>query len=416
MKIAIIGSGIAGMGISYILNQNHEITLFEKESRIGGHSRTLEIDYFDKKIAVDTGFIVFNYKNYPHLSALFKRLGVDVQESNMSFGISINDGWLEWSAQDIFTLFGQKRNFLRPQFYGMIRDILKFFKAAKSLDLSSEMTLGELLKKMKMGQWFQEYFILPMGGAIWSCSSQTMLDFPAQTFIKFFNNHGLLSITDQPQWHTVKGGSQEYVKKLCAGFGDKIIVDSEIIAVTRQNNKVQITDKNNVTREFDKAVFACHANQSLRIIKDLSAKEESVLRDFKYQKNVAYLHRDESLMPKRKSCYASWVYMQNNQQNSDSVSVSYWMNNLQNIDKNYPLFVTLNPPTQPAKDKVFDEHIFYHPIFDKGAIAAQAELPSIQGLGNIFYCGAYQRYGFHEDGLLSAVNVAKIMGENIPWL
>lgn len=416
MNIAIIGSGISGMAISYLLNQKHNITLYEKEARIGGHSRTLGIDYNGKKIAVDTGFIVFNYKNYPHLTALFKMLDVEVQKSDMSFGVTIDDGKIEWSAQNLFSLFGQKRNLIRPQFYKMLFDINKFFKNAKNaINDSQNITLEELLIKLKMGDWFCNYFILPMASAIWSAPIHKILEFPAKTFVTFFDNHGLLTVSDQPQWYTVKGGSQNYVKKLTASFNNKILTNSKVVSVTRQNNLVQVTDINNTTKTYDKVIFACHADEALEIIKDITIEEKSVLENFKYQENIAYLHNDLSIMPKRKSCYASWIYKAKTSFDATSVDVSYWMNNLQKIDKNYPLFVTLNPIDQPREDKIFNKHIFHHPIFDQKAIAAQEKIPSIQGIKNSYYCGAYTRYGFHEDGILSAVNVAKILGAEILW-
>lgn len=416
MNIAIIGSGISGMSAAYILNQKYNITLYEKEHRIGGHSRTVEIDYNGKKIAVDTGFIVFNYRNYPHLSALFKLLEVEVQKSNMSFGVTIDNGAIEYSAENLSSLFGQRRNLLRPQFYKMLFDINKFSKQAKSsIQADETISLGQLLTKLNLGNWFKNYFILPMASAIWSCPINKILEFPAKTFVTFFDNHGLLTVSDQPQWYTVKGGSQNYVKKLTASFNDKILYNSKVISVTRNDGKVQITDQNNNTKTYDKAIFACHADETVEMIKDLTNEEKSVLQNFKYQENVAYLHNDLSIMPKRKKCYASWIYKAKSSETSPMVDISYWMNHLQNIDKNYPIFVTLNPLEKPQDNKIFDRHIFHHPIFDQKAIDAQALIPSIQGIKNSYYCGAYTRYGFHEDGILSAVNIAKILEVEIPW-
>lgn len=420
-KIAIVGSGISGMSAAYVLHQNHDITLYERNDYIGGHTRTKIVDYRhpnlpDQQIPVDTGFIVFNYRNYHHLTKLFDHLGVDVEESDMTFSSTIAGGEIEWGAKDLNAVFGQRSNLFKPKFWRMILDIFKFNKESlKVLEDDEMMTLGELLDELKMGEYFRSLFILPMGGAIWSCPVETMLSFPAQTFVRFFHNHGLLTINDQPQWFTVTGGSHEYVKKLTASFADKIRLNAGVVSAIRRDGKVEITEINGVKEIYDEVVFACHADEALNILKDADDEEKKILGNFQYQKNHIYLHSDEKQMPIRKQCWASWVYLSNHQTDPTQLSVTYWMNLLQNIDQSYPLFVTLNPIEPIDEDKIFNEHIFEHPVFTKEAIQAQDQLPKIQGKNLAWFCGAYQRYGFHEDGIGSTANMVKLMGESLPW-
>ncbi len=416
MKSAIIGSGISGLGIAYLLNEaGHDITIFEKNDYIGGHSRTVNIKTEGKDIGVDTGFIVFNYKNYPHLSKLFEHIGVDIAESNMSFGVSISDNWLEYGTQELSNIIAQKRNLLRPKFWKMLKDIMYFNKNAKKY-IESEKSLGEALDEMKMGEWFRKYYLLAMGGAIWSTPSNGMNDFPAKTFIRFFDNHGLLSVNDQPQWHTVIGGSKKYVAKITEKFIKKIKLNCGAESIKREGGKVTLTDSNGKVHKFDQVVFACHSNQALEILKDASIEEKSIIGAFDYQPNKMILHKDDSFMPKNKNCWSSWIYLSDDKEDeSNNVSLTYWMNNLQPLDTQEPILVTLNPSKRPAEDKIFDEYIFEHPVFNKKAIDCQSRISEIQGVNNTWFCGAYLRYGFHEDGLLSAVNVAKKMGLEIPW-
>ena len=416
MKIAIIGSGISGLGAAYLLNQSADVTVYEKNKVIGGHSRTVEINYNGTKIPVDTGFIVFNNRNYPHLTKLFDILGVAKTKSDMSFGVCVDEGRLEWSAQSLLSVFGQKSNFFNPKFFTMLLDMRRFFRCAPQiLKRTDVITLGTYLDELKMGEAFREWFLLPMGAAIWSCPTSTMLEFPAQTFVRFFQNHGLLTVSDQPIWYTVKGGSKEYVKRLTSIFGDKILTDCAVVSVKRHNKLIEITDAKGDTKTYDRVIFACHANEALSLLDKPDAEEKAILGAFSYQENVAYLHRDESLMPKRKSCWASWIYSRDSSKPEGSVAVTYWMNNLQAIDKAKPVFVTLNPIKEPKPELTFDKHMFSHPVFTNAAIEAQSKISQLQGVNNSWYCGAYTRYGFHEDGLLSAVNIAKNMGVTIPW-
>lgn len=419
-SIAIIGTGISGMAIAYLLHRaGYRITVYEKSSQIGGHTRTLTIDYDGVPINVDTGFIVYNEPNYPNLLGLFRHLGVTVQKSDMSFAISVNNGKFEWSARSLNAIFGQRSHLVSPFFYGIFRDVLRFnAHALKAVSDHPEMTLRELIAHLKLGQGFMDYYLLPMGGAIWSCAPKTMLDFPAATFVQFFKNHGLLSLNGQHQWYTVTGGAQEYVKKITAPYLDRIRTNCAALAVTRHAHHVEIIDSKGKTETYDQVVFASHANETLELLADASAEEREILGAFQYQKNIAYLHRDISVMPKRRRCWASWVYNANALDNSDnkpSIGVTYWMNLLQSIDQRYPLFVTLNPTHEIAKELIFNCHEFEHPIFTRETIIAQERLLALQGMNNSWFCGAYTRFGFHEDGLLSAVNVSNAMGAPIPW-
>lgn len=415
-RIAIIGSGISGMGAGYLLHAAHDITLYEKAKDIGGHSRTRAVTHGDREIAVDTGFIVFNYRNYPHLSAMFRHLQVPTQKSDMTFAITINHGAIEWGAKNPNAVFGQRSNLLRPAFYGFIRDIFRFnARALKTAERHPEMTLGQLLDHLRVGDWYRRYFILPVGGAIWSCSLEDMLSFPALSFTRFFKAHGLLSVIGQPQWHTVKGGSVEYVKRLTAPYAGRIRTDCGAAAVTREGGKVQVTDTRGETAVYDQVVLACHGNEALALLKDASDDERRVLGAFRYSRNRMVLHKDESIMPRRRRCWASWVYHSELENPKDAIPVTYWMNLLQHIDPAYPLFVTLNPHRAIAPEHVFEEHVFEHPIYSPEAVAAQAALPLIQGRNHTWFCGAHWRNGFHEDGLSSAVAVAEALGAEVPW-
>ena len=418
MKIAIIGAGISGLGAAYLLHENHDITVYEKNDYVGGHSRTIDVPLKSGKAPkvspVDTGFIVFNNWNYPNLMGLFKTLNVPYQKSDMSFGVSIQDGWLEYGSDG---MFAQKKNIFSPKYWGMLADIVKFNKQALAyIEKDPEISLGQCLDELNMGAWFRDYYLLAMGAAIWSCPIDTIMKFPAQTFLRFFKNHGLLSINNRPQWYTVTGGSREYVSRLTAPFKDNINLNCGVSKVHRHEQKVIVVDDNGATAEYDEVIFGCHADEALAIISDASQQETQVLGNFQYQDNHIVVHSDKSFMPKTKKCWASWVYLSEARKDEkECVSLTYWMNNLQGIDAHHPVFVTLNPGRRPDEDTIMDEHHFSHPIFDYGAITAQPQIETIQGKDRLWFCGAYQRYGFHEDGLMSAVNIVKAMGGTIPW-
>lgn len=412
MNIAIIGSGISGLGAAFLLDKQHNITVYEKNDYVGGHSRTLQVN----GTPVDTGFIVFNHRNYPNLVGLFNQLGVATEKSDMSFAASISNGWLEYGTKNTPSIFAQKINLLRPSFWRMMMDVFRFNKLAPDyMDAPVTVTLGECLDKLKMGEWFRRYFLLAMGGAIWSCPVEQMLQFPARTFVRFFHNHGLLTINDQPQWYTVTGGSREYVRKLTATLGQPVRVNTAVKRVEKTAQGIAVETVDNETQIYDHVIFACHADQALKLLAAPSEQQQQILGKVGYHSNHAVLHSDESFMPKIKQCWASWAYMSDNRHDKNpSISLTYWMNNLQNL-KGAPLFVTLNPSRLPDATKIHNQYVFEHPVFDRDAIEAQEQLANIQGKGNMWFCGAWTRYGFHEDGLSSGINVAQALGANLPW-
>jgi len=415
-RIAIIGTGISGLGSAYLLNPDHEITVYEKAPRIGGHSRTVAVDYDGRAIPVDTGFIVFNRPNYPNLSGLFSHLGVPSHASDMTFAASIRDGWLEWGAKDLGAVIGQRRNLLRPKFGLLVRDVMIFNARAQNMvERHPDLSLEGLIRKLGLGDWFRRYYLLPMSGAIWSCPPCEMMNFPARTLVRFFANHHLLSVTGQPQWRTVTGGSQEYVRRLTAPFAHRIRVNCGAVAVTRQEGKVQVKDSQGGFESYDQVVMTCHGDETQALLKDSDRDEQAVLSAFRYQKNRAVLHRDPSLMPRRRRCWASWVYSSDGDFFHPKITVTYWMNLLQGIDQNYPLFVSLNPKRDIPEALIFDEAEFDHPLFDQAAIAAQSRIAALQGRRGTWYAGAHLGHGFHEDGLASAVWVARTLGAAIPW-
>jgi predicted NAD/FAD-binding protein len=352
---------------------------------------------------------------------LFAHLGVPSHASDMTFAASIRDGWLEWGAKDLGAVIGQRRNLLRPKFGLLVRDVMIFNARAQGMvERHPDLSLEGLICKLGLGDWFRRYYLLPMSGAIWSCPPCEMMNFPARTLVRFFANHHLLSVTGQPQWRTVTGGSQEYVRRLTAPFAHRIRVNCGAVAVTRlssgtQTGKVQIKDSQGGSESYDQVVMACHGDETLALLKDRDHDEQAVLSAFRYQKNRAVLHRDPSLMPRRRRCWASWVYSSDGDFLHPQITVTYWMNLLQGIDQNYPLFVSLNPRRDIPEALTFDEAEFDHPLFDQAAIAAQGRIAALQGRRGTWFAGAHLGHGFHEDGLASAVWVARTLGAAIPW-
>jgi predicted NAD/FAD-binding protein len=334
----------------------------------------------------------------------------------MTFAATIRDGWLEWGAKNVDAMFGQRRNLLRPKFGKLLRDVLHFnANAMETVERHPELTLEGLIAKLGLGDWFRHYYLLPMSGAIWSCPPHEMSSFPARTLVQFFANHHLLSASGQPQWYTVTGGAKEYLGKLTAAFAGRIRTACGAVSVTRENGQVQIRDTQGGTETYDHVVFASHGDETLRLLGDASGEEREILGAFRYQKNVAVLHKDTSVMPRRKRCWASWVYRSDGDWNQPDISVTYWMNRLQGIREDRPLFVSLNQKQEIAAEHIFNTHEFDHPVFDHAAIAAQPRVQAMQGTRNTWYCGAHLRHGFHEDGLSSAVRVAELMGAPTPW-
>lgn len=422
MKIAIVGSGISGLGAAYLLNQSHDVTVFEKNDYVGGHSHTVDVIHRGQELAVDTGFIVYNEFNYPHLTALFRHLGVKTEASNMSFAVSTGSGAFEWSGGTFQQIFAQKRNLFSPTFLWMLNDILRFNRVCVE-DFRSGATdglsLGAYLDKRRFSSGFRNGYLLPMGAAIWSMPTQDVLDFPAASFIAFFDNHRLVS-TDRHHWRTVTGGSREYVKKLTASFGNSIKKSNAAVSVERHAEGVTVTDAQGHRQQFDQVIMATHSDEALALLAQPTEQERSVLGNIRYEPNRAILHCDPSLMPTRAPVWSSWNYVCQNPDkgvgnNDDAVSITYWMNRLQNIDQDYPLFVSLNPAREPAKDTIFAEFSYDHPQYDEKALRAQKKRDIIQGHNRTWFCGAYWGYGFHEDGLRSGIDVATALGANLPW-
>ena len=422
-SIAIIGSGITGIGASWLLHDKYEITLFERNDYLGGHTHTHDIKHGNDHLAIDSGFIVYNEKNYPNLVGLFKQLEVETQETDMSFAFSLNQGEIEYSGSGLNGMFAQRRNIFKPKHYRLISEILRFNKLAhetlgkntqKTL-AETQLSLGEFLTKHQLSTDFKLHYLLPMGAAIWSCPVDTMLKFPAHSFLRFFANHGLIDLKNRPQWQTVVGGSNQYIKKIKSQIETLITIKTAAIFVTRDEHKVKVQTNSEIL-EFDQIIFACHADEALSLLTDSSENEKNVLKHFTYQKNIAYLHTDKSLMPQRKKAWSAWNYLASNDESSHQImTASYWMNCLQRFQAEHDYFVTLNPFKKPDKEKTLQRMEYQHPVFDKAAVDAQKELHTIQGKNKAWFCGAYAGYGFHEDGLASAVSACKHLGIKIPW-
>lgn len=415
MKIAIVGSGIAGLGAALALDPDHEVTLYERESRFGGHSRSVEVETPEGTAVVDTGFIVFNYENYPHLTAMFDHLGVGARKSSMSFAASIRNGWLEYGTKDILAFFSQRRNLLRPPFWGMLGDIMKFNRLALAyVDSNPDSTIDECIRELGLGAWFREYFLLAISCAVWSTPIKGMLEFPAATLVRFFGNHGLLRIHSQPKWYTVEGGSREYVGKIIASLRGEARSGAEVKSVERKPGGALVHDSAGKSTLYDQVVLACHSDQALKLIKRPAKAEAEILGKIKYQENLAVLHSDTAFMPRNRRTWASWVYLSESG-DEEKPRLSYWMNRLQAMETSLPLIVSINPGRMPDPGLTHDMHSFQHPLFDRPAIEAQARMREIQGKDRIWFCGAWMRHGFHEDALASALEVAKSLGAEARW-
>ncbi len=416
LRIAVVGAGIAGLGAAWLLSRRHDVVLFEADSRLGGHARTVEVPGPVGAIPVDTGFIVYNHVNYPHLTGLFRHLGVATKRSDMSFAVTVDEGAIEYGCKTINAALAQRANALRPAFWRMVRDIMLFNRTALAVAQSHpRMTIDGLIRHQGFGEWFTRYYLLPMSGAIWSTPREQMRSFPALALARFFENHGLLSLNGQHQWWTVEGGSREYVARMASTMRAEVRLSSPVKAVERDGDGVTMHVAGAPAERFDQVVFACHSDQALRILADADLPERRVLERVRYQPNRAVLHTDATQMPKRRACWSSWVYQASSTAEEGAASVTYWMNSLQGISGDTPLFLTLNPAREIPEDRILDEHVCHHPQFDLHALAAQAELPSVQGRRGAWFCGAWTRHGFHEDGLASAVGVAERLGVTPPW-
>ncbi|EUJ10487.1 putative NAD/FAD-binding protein [Methylophilaceae bacterium 11] len=404
MKIAIIGSGIAGNTLAYHLHPQHEITVFEANAHIGGHTHTHDIHLFGKPYQVDTGFIVFNDRTYPNFIALLDKLNVSWQPSDMSFSVRDEVSGLEYNGTSMNSLFAQRRNLLKPSFYRMILDILRFNKhAVELLNDGTEITLGAYLAQGRYSQPFIEHYIIPMGAAVWSTDAAQMLDFPARFFVRFFHHHGFLTVNNRPKWRVIQGGSKSYVEKLTESFKSNIKLNTPIESVRRLKNTVKVKPVGQEEQTFDYVFFACHSDQALAILgKDATAAECEILGAIPYQENTVYLHHDRSMMPKRKLAWAAWNY-HITAKPSDKVQVTYNMNILQGLQSEAPILVTLNHVDWINPAKVIKRLTYMHPLYTVAGAAAQARHADISGYNRTAYAGAYWRNGFHEDGVVSAL-------------
>jgi predicted NAD/FAD-binding protein len=405
MKIAIVGTGIAGNVAAYHLSQDHQVTVFEANDYVGGHTHTHDIEWKGQRYALDTGFIVFNYQTYPLFTKLLEELNVSIRPSSMSFSVKCERSGLEYNGTTLNTLFAQRRNLLRPSFYRMIRDILRFNREAPLFLSSTDFhtTLGEYLTNGRYGEDFIERYLIPMGAAIWSADPTQMSSMPAQFFIRFFHNHGMLSVDNRPTWYVIEGGSKEYVKKLTASFHHCIRINSPVEKITRNLAFVSIKVKNQPAEQFDSVFLATHSNQALQLLDDATPLEHEVLQPMTYQENEAVLHTDERMLPLCRRAWAAWNYhIPAKEQNR--VAVTYDLNILQNLHAPVQFCVTLNNSHGIDPTKIIKRLTYFHPVFSAESVLAQQRQSEINGKNRTYFCGAYWRYGFHEDGVQSTHN------------
>ena len=414
-KIAVIGAGVSGLSCAWALSRDHQVALYEADARLGGHANTRVIEIQGREIAVDTGFIVYNEPTYPNLTAMFDHLGVETAATDMSFSVSFDHGAYEYAGTDLRGLFAQPANALKPRFWSMMLDLLRFYREApRDLPALGDISLEDYVARGRYGQAFIRDHLYPMAAAIWSTPADEVGAYPATSFIRFCDNHGLLKLAGRPVWRTVRGGSRRYVEKLAAGVGE-IRAGAAVTRVTRRHDGVEVRDASGGVDVFDAVVIGAHADTALAMLDSPSAAEREILGAFRYKPNVAYLHTDQRLTPRRKAAWASWNYLA---QTGDrgSLAVTYWMNRLQPLGDAPPLFVTLNPAEPPRADAVHVEEDYSHPQFDLAALHAQRRLWSLQGVDRIWYCGAYFGAGFHEDGLQAGLAVAEQLGGRPrPW-
>ncbi|UTH44557.1 NAD(P)/FAD-dependent oxidoreductase [Loktanella salsilacus] len=413
-KIAVIGAGISGMGAAHALARDHRVVLFEAGNRLGGHART-RMAGPQKDTPVDTGFIVFNYANYPHLTALFDHLSVPVVKSNMSFGASFDGGRLEYALTSLDALFAQRRNAANPYFLRMIRDVLHFNKHGLAACQDTDLTIGGLMKQLGLSDYFRDHYLLPFSGAIWSTPKEKILDFPAYALLKFFDNHALLGATGQHQWYTVDGGSTQYVRRLGDDLeqrGVDVRLGAPIGAVQRTPAGVQVRAIGSEWEDFDEVVFATHSDDTLSLLADASPDERAILGAVRYQANSVVLHSDTAIMPKRRKVWASWIYTESAKKRSDQIDLTYWMNSLQPWLTGTDYMVTLNTTRPIREELIWDQTSLRHPVYDTAALAAQDKARALNGTNRTWFCGAWMKNGFHEDGLSSAYDVVTALNAN----
>lgn len=417
-RIAVVGAGIAGLASAWLLSRVHDVVLFEADDYPGGHAHTVDVEVEGRRFPVDTGFLVFNRQTYPNLCALFSLLDVESVESEMSFAVSLSEPALEWAGSDLGSLFAQRANLLRPAFWGMLADIRRFNRETTRLAAAGAipaLSLGDYLAGQAYGQAFRDWYLIPMAAAIWSCPTRTMMACPLATFVRFCHNHGLLQVFGRPTWFTVRNGSRNYVRRLVAAIGE-VRCASPVRGVRRDQSAVWVDSRHGVEC-FDQIVFACHPDQTLRLLGGgASAEEKSVLGAIIYQDNDAWLHTDPRLLPQRPQVWSAWNYLSGRGElGAQPVSVSYLLNRLQPLPVDTPVVLSLNPLVEPAPHSVLGRYRYAHPVFDQAAIDAQARLPVLQGQCRSWFAGAWTGYGFHEDGLRSALLVAGRLGVEAPW-
>lgn len=413
MRIAIIGAGVSGLTTWYLLRRRHEITVFEAADWIGGHTHTVDVKDADRSLAIDTGFIVFNDRTYPNFVKLLRALDVPKKKSDMSFSVRCEASGIEYNGTSVDSMFAQRRNLLRPSFLSMVRDILRFNREATSFarNGSTPLTVGEFVRRGKYGSSFVERYLVPMGAAIWSAEPERMLEFPFTTFARFFDNHGFLTVDDRPQWYVVDGGSRTYVEQLVRGYEDSIRTSTPIECVRRYADHVEVVPAGRPAERFDEVVLAVHSDQALRMLGDPSAEERAVLGAIPYQRNAVTLHTDASILPKKKKAWAAWNYHRDSEAH---LGVTYWMNRLQSLDATKQWCVTLNRDSRIAAGEVSQRFVYEHPIYTQAALDAHARQDGIQGRERTFFAGAWLGYGFHEDGVKSALAITRRFGEDLP--
>jgi predicted NAD/FAD-binding protein len=420
LKVAVIGSGISGLSAAWLLSQRHHVTVYEADQRLGGHSHTVDVERPGGPVAVDTGFIVYNETTYPNLTALLRHLGVKTQQSCMSFGVSLDDGALEYAGTSLASLFAQKRNLFRPRFWSMLRDLLRFYRQAplhRPVLADGLCSLGTYLDDNKFGIAMQQDHLLPMAAAIWSAPASAMRDYPAAAFISFCDNHGLLKVSDRPIWRTVAGGSRNTMNAMAAELSGPVLLGHRVMGIRREADGVLVRDGMGATTRFDHVVVATHGDQARRMLDDPDGEEVRLLDAFETSQNIAVLHTDASMMPRRRGVWSSWNYAGQTAAagQRSPPCVTYWMNRLQNLPGG-DIFLTLNPSRAPVQGSVLHTQTYQHPVFNAAAIAAQREVWSLQGLRRTWFCGAHFGAGFHEDGLQAGLAVAEQLGGvRRPW-
>jgi len=412
MKIAVVGSGIAGLSAAYYLSKKHHVDLFEKEDHFGGHSHTINLTFGSKKVSVDIGFIVFNFKTYPNLIKFFNENKIEIEKSDMSFSVSVNDTMFEYCGRGLNGIFSNRSNLVNLKFLRMFFDIIKFYKKCDDLkDFNGEITLGDYLEKEKLSKEFINYHLIPMVSAIWSMPPYEANQMPLKFFLKFFQNHGLFKLKNRPQWYTVKDRSRTYVKNILSKISGEHFKNYPIKKIKSKNNGIDLYyGGESEFFNYDKVILATHADEALSLIENPSENERKILTNFSYKENIAYIHTDETIMPKNKKAWSSW----NSSINKDEIeknSITYWLNLLQNLKCEEDIFLTLNPHLEIDQTKILKKVRFTHPYFDQSALNQQSELVKLQNKRNILFCGSYFGYGFHEDGIKSSIEMLKNLND-----